>query len=240
VLDTEKQVHQVQAKKQRTGRLPAEMSRTEINQLFAECLPRMRNVARRMFRNEEDAEDALQDALLLAFRKIHQFQGRSSFSTWLHSIVRNTSCAYYRKIAAHLAVSTDQTDSGDEDMIEERPFIDGRPTPEENYIQKERSEIFREAAGELPQKYQPAFYLFYSRGLGEEATARALGITVSALKSQLHRSRILLLWRIWKRCLPDLKTAPFCRRRPLHARPWVQARNRVTDSESQWEVGMLH
>jgi RNA polymerase sigma-70 factor (ECF subfamily) len=237
VLDTEKQVGRVQAKKERIGRLPAEMSRAEINQLFAECLPQMRNVARRLFRNEEDAEDALQDALLLAFRKLHQFQGRSSFSTWLHSIVRNTSYVCYRRRSAHPTVSTEQFNDGGADFAEERPFIDGHPTPEESYAQKERSEIFREATGELPEKYQPAVYLFYTRGLGEEATARTLGITLGALKSQLHRSRVLLLWKIWKRCLPEAKRTVFWQRLPPHARSWVQSRK--SHCKSQWEVGML-
>jgi RNA polymerase sigma-70 factor, ECF subfamily len=226
----------VQLKQKAAGRLPAQMTTAELNDLFAECIPRLRKVARRMFRNDQDSEDALQEALLLAFRKIHQFQGRSSFSTWMHSIVRNTSYAYYRKNSSHL---TEQFNPGDEDGMEERPFIDGRPTPEENYAQMERAEIFREAAGELPEKYQPAVYLFYLRGLGEKATAKALGITVGALKSHLHRSRVLLLWRIWKRCWPEVKRAGRCKRPPMHTRPWVQARNRVTHCKSQRELGML-
>jgi RNA polymerase sigma-70 factor (ECF subfamily) len=169
-----------------------------------------------MFRNAEDSEDALQDALLLAFRKMHQFEGRSSFTTWIHSIVRNTSRAYYRKATAHPTLSTDQ-ESGEEGAAERKELVDERPTPEESYAARERSEIFQRAADELPERYQAAVYQFYLRGLGEEAAAKALGITVSALKAQLHRSRILLSYQIRKSCVADvraelLRARPFLRR----------------------------
>ena len=201
-------------KQKAAGRLPAQMTTPELNELFAECIPKLRKVARRMFRNEQDSEDALQEALLLAFRKIHQFEGRSSFSTWVHTIVRNTSRAYYRKATAHPTVSTDTTNEGEEGLTERRAFIDERPTPEQNYLEQERSEIFRRAAEQLPENHHAAVRLFYSLGLGEKATAEALGITLSALKAQLHRSRILLSYRIRKNCMTDVRP-DLTRARPL-------------------------
>jgi RNA polymerase sigma-70 factor (ECF subfamily) len=204
-------------------RLPVEMSPDELNELFAECLPKLRKSARKMFRNEEDSEDALQEALLLAFRKIHQFEGRSSFSTWVHTIVRNTSKAFYRRATAHPTVSTDGMNESEEGLTEERAFVDRKPTPEEAYGQLERSEIFQEATEELPRNYRPAVYLFYSKGIGEEATAKALGITLSALKAQLHRSRILLKYRIRKSCAAEVKNE-WRRARPLMRRRGHQVR----------------
>lgn len=218
MIDTIHSVDKLQTR--RTGRLPVEMDPAEINELFAACLPKLQKAARRMFRNEEDSEDALQEALLLAFRKIHQFEGRSSFSTWVHSIVRNTSRAYYRKATAHPTVSTDQENAGEEGLSDHRDFVDERPTPEESYVEKERAEIFQRAADELPEKYHAAVHHFYTKGLGEEATAKELGITVSALKAQLHRSRILLSYQIRKSCMPDaraelLRARPFLRKRRI-------------------------
>jgi RNA polymerase sigma-70 factor, ECF subfamily len=227
VIDTEESV---EANHTHGERLPSEMDAAQLNELFAACLPKLRKSARRMFWNEQDSEDALQDALLLAFRKIHQFEGRSSFSTWVHSIVRNTSRMYYRKAKAHPAISTDQDHLTEEGVLEESAFVDRRPTPEEAYAHEERSEILRKAAYQLPEKYHDAIYLFYLRGLGEEATARELGITVSALKAQLHRSRILLSYWIRKACMPDvrrelLRARPLLRKRPM-------ARIRVRRSHS--------
>jgi len=201
-------------RQKRAGRLPAEMTTPELNDLFAECIPKLRKVARRMFRNQQDSEDALQEALLLAFRKIDQFEGRSSFSTWVHTIVRNTSRAYYRKATAHPTVSTDAPNEGEESLAEHRAFVDERPTPERSYLQQERSEIFQNAAEQLPENQHAAVLLFYSLGLGEKATAEALGITISALKAQLHRSRILLSYRIRKNCMTDVKP-DLTRARPL-------------------------
>ena len=200
-------------------RLPINMSPEELNELFASIVPRLRKAAKKMFRNPQDSEDALQEALLLAFRKLHQFEGRSSFCTWVHSIVRNTSRVYYRRAKAHPTISTDQEQQGEDGIAEDTAFVDQRPTPEESYVRRERSEIFQNAADELPDKYQVAVYLFYSKELGEEATAKALGITVSALTAQLHRSRILLSYRIRKACMPDAG------RELLHARPFLRKRS---------------
>jgi RNA polymerase sigma-70 factor, ECF subfamily len=212
VIAVQKSADKLQPRK--TPRLPVEMSSTELNELFADCMPKLQKSARRMFRNKEDSEDALQDALLLAFRKIDQFEGRSAFSTWLHTIVRNTSKGYFRKAAAHPTVSADAATELDEGLLENRPLIDERPTPEQNCIQHERFKILRHAAAELPEKYQAAVCLFYLRGLGEKDTAKALGITLSALKAHLHRSRVLMSYRIRKRCMMDARQ-DLSRLRPL-------------------------
>jgi RNA polymerase sigma-70 factor, ECF subfamily len=204
----------------RGERLPSEMDAAQLNELFAACLPKLRKSARRMFRNEQDSEDALQDALLLSFRKIHQFEGRSSFATWVYSILRNTSRGYHRSAATHPTVSTDQDYSSDETSVEHQDCVDDRPTPEEFCAQKERSAIFQRAAEELPERYQAAVYHFYLRGMGEEATARALGVTVSALKAQLHRSRIQLRYQIRKACKADVS------RDLLRVRPYLRSRSR--------------
>jgi len=170
----------------------------QINELFAACLPRLQKAARKMLRNPEDCEDALQDGLLLAFRKLHQFEGRSSFFTWLYSIVRNTSRGHYRKNAAYQFVSIDPVSSDQEAHSESADFVEKRPSPEETCIRNERSQILRKATQEIPARYQPAIRSFYFEGLGEELTARQLHLTLGALKSQLHRSRRMLTSRIRK------------------------------------------
>jgi RNA polymerase sigma-70 factor (ECF subfamily) len=195
-------------------RLPVDMTEDEVNQLFASCLPKLNKSARKMLANPQDSEDAVQEALLLAFRKLHQFEGRSSFSTWLHSIVRNTSRMYYRRAQAHPSISMDQEWDSETHSSVVHDFPDTQPTPEEHCIQQERSQILRKATNDLPERYHAAIYLFYMQGLGEEATARALGMSVSALKAQLHRSRILLNCRIRQACVPAAR-AEFLYRRPV-------------------------
>ena len=190
----------------RDGLLPIDMSEAEVNELFAVCLPKLKKVTRRMLRNEEDSEDALQDGLLLAFRNLHQFQGRSAFLTWVHSIVRNSSRVHYRKTVAHPTLSLERVSTDPSTPVAESQFVETRPSPEETCIQRERSEILRKTTRELPSKYRRAVRHFHLEGLGEAETARRLGVTTSALKSQLHRSRRLLTHRIRLVYAPGMQT----------------------------------
>lgn len=197
-------------------RLPANMSEAEVNELFALCLPRLKKAARTMLGNEQDSEDALQDALLLAYRKLDQFEGRSSFLTWLHSIVRNTSRVHYRKNTARQTISIEPQDSDQAPMTQKQEFVETGPSPEEICIQKERSEILRRTARKMPARYRPAIRYFHLEGLGEQETARRLHVTESALKSQLHRSRRMLTARIRRLYVSEGPGAPICRQFPHH------------------------
>jgi RNA polymerase sigma-70 factor, ECF subfamily len=195
--------------------LPANMSESEVNELFASLLPRLKKVARTMLNNEQDSEDALQDALLLAYRKLDQFEGRSSFLTWLHSIVRNTSRMHYRKNVARQTVSIEPQDADQSPLMQKQEFMETRPSPEEICIQKERSEILRRTTRKMPARYRPAIWYFHLEGLGEEETARRLRITESALKSQLHRSRRMLTSRMRRLYVMPSSRSPLFRHIPL-------------------------
>jgi RNA polymerase sigma-70 factor (ECF subfamily) len=187
--------------------LPAHLSPTELNDLFAFCMPGLRRVTKRMLRNPQDSEDALQEGLLLAVRKLRQFEGRSSFSTWLHAIVRNTSRMYYRKNGSHPTTPIGQPwIEGTEPRMEECP-VEQRPSPEEMAIRHERSHILRGVTRELPVSYQTAIVYFYLDGLGEYETAKRLGVTESSVKARLHRSRRILTCRIREICMPKMKAS---------------------------------
>ncbi len=182
--------------------LPSEMSESDLNELFAACLPKLKKAAQKMLRNPQDSEDALQDGLLLAYRNLHQFQGRSAFSTWLHSIVRNSSRMHYRKTSSRdLGLVELATPEGGPDLLETK-CVEPRPSPEELCIQNERADILRKTSRELPARYQMAFNCFHLEDLGEKETARKLGMTPSALKAQLHRSRRMLTRKIRRTYLP--------------------------------------
>ncbi len=183
------------------------MAESEVNALFASCLPTLRKATKRMMRNVQDSEDALQDALLLAFRNLHQFEGRSSFSTWLHTIVRNSSLMHFRRQNSQRNAFVDLPPEK-KDLLIEQGCPDTRPSPEDLCIQHERSDILRRMTGELPAKYHTAIRYFHLEGLGEEETARRLGMTPSALKAQLHRSRRILTCRIRAVYLPASRARP--------------------------------
>lgn len=110
--------------------LPADMSASELNHLFASCMPRLQRTARRLLRNFEDSEDALQEGLSLAYKNLKQFQGRSQFSTWLHSIVTNSARTHVRKMWCRPQCSLDDFLNQGERAIE-RMTMDSRPGPHE-------------------------------------------------------------------------------------------------------------
>jgi RNA polymerase sigma-70 factor, ECF subfamily len=121
------------------------MSEREVNDLFACCLPKLKKATRKMLRNPQDSEDAMQDGLLLASRKLHQFEGRSAFLTWLNSIVRNSARGHYRKAAAHPTISIDHGLGDQNTPLPESRFVEPQPSPEAVCIQHERSDILRRA-----------------------------------------------------------------------------------------------
>src|SRR5438309_9672243 len=85
----------------------------EFESVAARYSPVLFRVALRRLRNVEDAEDAVQDALLSAYKHIGQFEGRSQLSTWLTSIVTNVAGMKLRKHSRHETVSLDQNQEND-------------------------------------------------------------------------------------------------------------------------------
>lgn len=191
--------------------LPSQLSNTELNDLFAACLPKLKKAAQKMLRNEQDSEDALQDGLLLAFRNLRQFQGRSAFSTWLHSIIRNSTRMHYRKATTQDRAFVELA-APEGPSFADTKCVERRPSPEELCIQNERSDILRKTSRELPARYRVAFNCVHLEDLGEKETARKLGITCSAVKTRLHRSRRILTARIRGAHLPvEREGRAFCR-----------------------------
>jgi RNA polymerase sigma-70 factor (ECF subfamily) len=180
------------------------MTDAELDHLFASCMPRLRQTARQMLRNPQDCEDALQEGLLLAFRNLNQFQGRSKFSTWLHSIVRNAARTHVRKTKCRPQCSWEEFSNGRESTVE-RLIVDPGPAPDEKCALRERSHILLELVQELPSKYHSVMRLCDVEGVEPKAAAQRLGITVSAVKTYLFRARRLVTKRIRERCVPRFK-----------------------------------
>src|ERR1700690_4233556 len=117
------------------------MNGAELDNLFASCIPRLHRTARLMLRDPQDSEDAVQEGLLLAFRNLSQFQGRSSFSTWLHSILRNVARTHYRRMKCRPKCSLEEELSNVKESKFEQDFVDLGRTPEEECELGERSRL---------------------------------------------------------------------------------------------------
>ena len=151
--------------------------------------------ARRMAHTREDAEDVVQQSFQKAFVHLDQFEGKSSFSTWLTRIAINEALILLRKSRGHREVLINDSNEGEEtSFVLEIP--DSGPSPEDNYSQRERQRILFSALNELPHGMRRAIQL---RELGErstEETARIMGISAAAVKARVFHARRKLRERL--------------------------------------------
>ncbi len=153
---------------------------------------RMLQVARR-FLDEEDARDALQEALLSAWKSIGRFDGQSKISTWLHRIVVNASLMRLRKKNTKLEQATEALEPLLPKYLEDGHRADAGPawgeTPEQLLSRREVRTLVRRSILNLPEGYRTVVLLRDIEGLSGQETADAMGLTVSAVKVRLHRAR---------------------------------------------------
>jgi RNA polymerase sigma-70 factor (ECF subfamily) len=159
-----------------------------LETLFARHNRALYQTALRLLGNPEDAEDALQEGLLSAYRNLRRFEGRSQFSTWLTRIVINAALMRRRSQRARPAVSLDEDPREDELPLAER-FADAGPTPEQIYQHKELYELLEENLEDLSPLLRSAFLLRQVQGLSTAEAAKTLGVSQNTLKARLWRAR---------------------------------------------------
>lgn len=152
--------------------------------------PRLLAVARRMMNNEAEAQDALQDGLLSAFRSIHRFAGDALLSTWLHRIVVNACLMRLRTRRRRPESSFDAPlPAFSDDGHRINPGPAWHPPKESGIERDELRRAVRAAIDRLPENYRIVLVLRDIEGLNTEAAAEALGMTPNAVKTRLHRAR---------------------------------------------------
>ncbi|MCL6545670.1 MAG: sigma-70 family RNA polymerase sigma factor [Bryobacteraceae bacterium] len=163
-------------------------------------------LARHITQNDEDAEDVLQDSFLKAFQHLNDFQEQSRFYTWLVRIAVNESLMRLRKRKPGRFVSLDEEIvTGEETVAREIAVWDDNP--EQRYSQQELRQILMQAVDSLSPIFRTVFILRDIDELSTEETARALNISVPAVKSRLLRARLELrdrLTRFFKRKADDV------------------------------------
>jgi RNA polymerase sigma-70 factor (ECF subfamily) len=169
-----------------------------VEALFRRYQRPLFQTALRVLGNTEDAEDALQDGLLSAYRNLKRFEGRSQFSTWLTRIVINAALMRRRSAKARPAVSLDETPREDELPPAERFAADG-PDPEQVFASTEIREMISENLDELSPLLRTAFVLREVQGYSTGEAAKKLGVTENTLKARLWRARHQLAERLGRR-----------------------------------------
>ena len=165
--------------------------------LFAELVkPYERRVyvtALALLRNEADAQDVAQEAILKAFANLRQFRGESRFSTWLIQITVNEARMRQRKQHADLfepiAESQDQDEEG---AYTPRDFADWREIPSEALERSEIRTLLVKALASLSQKYREVFILRDVEQMSIEEAAEVLNISSASVKTRLLRARLML------------------------------------------------
>ena len=160
----------------------------DLEGVISRYSPVLFRVARRRLRNIEDAEDAVQDALLSACKHIGQFEGRSQLSTWLTSIVTNTARMKLRQHSAHEMLSLDQKQETDGASFANK-LKDIKPNPETICAQNEMDKTLRQALAQLSPKLRQAIQMRDLDGYSTREAAEALGISTNSLKARVTRGR---------------------------------------------------
>jgi RNA polymerase sigma-70 factor (ECF subfamily) len=152
---------------------------------------RIYSTALAIARNQADAEDIAQEAVLKAFKHIRQFRAESRFSTWLIQITVNEARMRIRRQHANkIEPIVDRQD--EEGNYVPRDFADWREIPSEALERKEVRQKLAEALATLGEKYREVFVLRDMQHLSIEETAKALGISSASVKTRLLRARLML------------------------------------------------
>jgi len=170
--------------------------RAALEALVRSHQDRVYSFAMRMCRNVEDAKDILQDTFLGVIRSIREFREESKFSTWLYRIAANA-CLKKRRRGVH--DPTPEQELSLDDLMP-RPDADGRKPEipdwsgdaERALLHGELSARMESAIDKLPKDYKIVLVLRDVEGLSTEETAQAVGLSVPAVKSRLHRARVFV------------------------------------------------
>lgn len=144
-------------------------------------------------RNVMDSQDVTQEVLLTLFKKIHTFQGKSAFSSWVYRITVNTSYMKLRSRKKDQSISIEELlPSFNGSGFQQEKIQDWSENTESLLFDNETRETIQKAVDLLPDKEKVVFLLRDVEGLSTEKVSEILELTLPAVKSRLHRARLFL------------------------------------------------
>jgi len=162
----------------------------ELDCVVSRYLPMFYKRALRFLGNAPDAEDAVQDALLSAYRHLGQFRGQAQLSTWLMAIVSNAARMHLRR--RHSGYFSLDQEQGEEGLTFSERLADSKPSPEEVCSTVEARNRLVEGVQRLSPKLRRTFHLCDIDGLTTKEAALVLGVPQGTVKAQLARARAKL------------------------------------------------
>jgi RNA polymerase sigma-70 factor (ECF subfamily) len=174
-----------------------------VEALFDRYHGKVYGLAISILKNQRDAEEVVQDVFLTVVRKADQFQGHSALSSWIYRICVNACLMRLRKDRRTETVPIEEflpvfTHEG----AHAGSVQDWSREVEHRHLEKELGQVIKRFTDELSEEYRVVFLLSDVEGLSNEETAQVLDLTIPAVKSRLHRTRLYLRDRL-RRYLQD-------------------------------------
>ena len=185
-----------------------ERKKGELQDAVSQSLPLLHRRAYRYLGNSHDAEDAVQDALLSAYKHLDQFKGDAKMTTWLTSIVTNSALTQIRRRPRQPHSSLDEPLAQDQQQRVSDKLVDDRPSPEDECVQSELQGHLVRFVKELSPSLRTAIQLRDFDGLTTSEAAHILGVPEGTLKARVSRARS----RLKRSANLELKrTTSYCR-----------------------------
>lgn len=172
--------------------------RAAMEAVLGSVAPSIRRFALRMCRNEADADDVLQDALLSIAQHLDGYEGRSSLASWAFAIARSA-CSRKRR------GKKNEPTEGEHELV---GHASDAPAPDEHAASRQLGELVTRSLDELSDEHREVLLLRDVEGLTAAEAATVLGISVDALKSRLHRARAALRESLRPLLDENVPTAP--------------------------------
>jgi len=165
----------------------------EITERYTE---KVFNLAFRFTRNQEDSEEVLQDVFVTVYNKLEAFEGKAAFSSWLYRVTVNTALMLIRKRKQSPTISVEEVSP----QIKETWTGDTSANSDIDYISSrhELRAMLEQAVDKLPEEYKSIFLMRDVDGMSNQEVGEILGMSVAAVKSRLHRARLMLRKRLQK------------------------------------------
>lgn len=166
---------------------------------FDELVSRYENkvyrLAIKLTRNEALAEEVLQEVFIRVYEKLDTFRGESAFSSWLYRIAANACFAKLNLEKKHQHADLDEITPQAEQALRELQEA-GPEAPDRSLLSREALEVINRSIERLPEDFRVVILMRDVEGMDNEEVARILDLSVPAVKSRLHRARLLLRKRL--------------------------------------------
>jgi RNA polymerase sigma-70 factor (ECF subfamily) len=169
-------------------------NQSALEEAFNLYSAKLYNIAHRILGEAADTEEVIQDVFWTVYRKAKSFQGNSQFSTWLYRLTVNAALGKIRRSKKNKEVEYEEflpkfQEDGHHSV---RPVVDWSDTLDEKYAKHELQKLLAQALDQLKPLDKSVMVLSDLEGLSDKEIAATLGLTVSAVKTRLHRARLFL------------------------------------------------